>query len=504
MTVIPPPAPPAVPPSIPDPRFARDITRYLCAAVHTDTKLARQAVEQIIDEPRRAVASSPGVDLACVLRHALAARRRHIQRDVVLTLLIIIALVILPNAPGTALFGGLLVAWIIVALESLAVHYGVLARHLKRENFDPGKAPQPTSTRHRHRIAAIERRDRGNVVVFSPYAPFVGYGTTMSTWSFALDTARPQEGKQVTPFTVHELNDHLAAHIGDLKLPGVHVENLLLVNGADLLYAVDDRTRGELLPDNAGPPREQVSATLLRDLREDGNGRARPYLAIRVTGWSGELAATLFLRCALLSDGRMLFLEASNSLLTPVRERYRAADRMLDAPTARQWWALVGTAARRTLPTLVGAPFSVLAGLTAPLSEQSKQRRQAREIRHRTFNYGASFSIRDAAGDQVYYRYFQQMDRELYAKTVEHRVLDALVAFLEDHHIDTGELVQRQTAIYNTGLYAAGNLTVKDSAVGIGGSIAAALRRGQSPAASSPLTPLSPPAQPGQPMTPGR
>ncbi|MFD3583637.1 hypothetical protein [Streptomyces sp. NPDC058683] len=32
----------------------------------------------------------------------------------------------------------------------------------------------------------------------------------------------------------------------------------------------------------------------MRELREDGKCRARPYLGIRVTGWSGELVSTLF------------------------------------------------------------------------------------------------------------------------------------------------------------------------------------------------------------------
>jgi hypothetical protein len=484
------------------PRFARDVTRYLCTAVHTDTKFARQAVEQIVEEPRRAVASSPGVDLACVLRHALAARRRQVGRDAVLALVLLIIVITLPISFGTSLYLGFLVAWIIVAIESLSVHYGVVARQLKRENFAPDQAPQPTGTEKRRRIEEIERRDRGNVVVFSLYAPFVGYGQATSTWSFALDTARPEEGEQIVPFTVHELNDHLAARVGDLKLPGVHVENLLLVNGGDLLYGVDDRTRSELLPDDAGPPSERVSPDLLSELREDGKGRARPYLAIRVTGWSGELAATLFLRCALLSDGKMLFIEGSSSLLAPVRERYRIADQLLDTPTFRQWWALVGRAGLRAPGLLVQAPFSAVAGMFGPLIEHRKQRRQAREIRHRQFNYGASFSIRDAASDQLYYRYFQQLDRELYAKTVEHRVLDALVEFMEDHNIDSSDLVQRQTTIYNSGLYAGGNVTVNDSAVGVGGSIAGMFRRGQTGGAPVTQGPAGPPAP--TPSTPPR
>ncbi|WP_328834629.1 hypothetical protein [Streptomyces europaeiscabiei] len=58
-------------------------------------------------------------------------------------------------------------------------------------------------------------------------------------------------------------------------------------------------------------------------------------------------------------------------------------------------------------------------------------------IRLRSFHYGAEFSLREKSSHWHIYRYLQALDRELYAKTIEHRVLDALVHFLEDHNIDS-------------------------------------------------------------------
>ncbi|MEU9957081.1 hypothetical protein [Streptomyces sp. NPDC050982] len=421
-----------------------------------------------MNEPRRAAASSPGVDLSCVLRHALAARSRQNRRDVILALILLGALITLPLTFGVSLIVGLLVAWVIVAAELLSVHYGVVSQQLKRENFDPKHVPRPPNTKDRARLDAIELRDRGNVVVSSLFAPFVGHGDRYSTWSFALNTARPETGKQVIPFTVHELNDHISARVGALQLPGMDIADMLLVNGADLRLGVDDRTRAEVLRNLEGPPGAHVSQVLLRGLRDDGKGRARPYLAIRVTGWSGELVNTLFLRCALLPDRKMVFIEGSNCLLAPVREQYRAVDSLLDAPTFQQWRKLVGQAGLRTPILLIRAPFSVIGDLFAPLFERREQRRQERWIRLRSFNYGAVFSLREAASDQLYYRYFQMADRELYAKTIEHRVLDALVEFMEDHNIDSSDLIQRQTTIYNSGLFAGRDISVNRSNVRAG------------------------------------
>ncbi|OAL11378.1 hypothetical protein A4V12_31285 [Streptomyces noursei] len=475
---MPPPEPSAAAPPASTAAFAGyDVTRYLCAAMYTDVTLARSAVDRIVKEPRKAVASSPGVSMGCVLRHALAAQRRHRRRDILLTVLLCTGLIALAlafavsGAAGyTVAFLGFLIAWAIVATEFVSAHYHVVSRQLKRENFDPHRAPRPTNARDAARVDAIELRDRGNVLISSSYPPFVGHGVTYSTWSFALNTARAEPGRQVVPFTVHELDRYLSARVGELGLPGLDLAHVLLVNGADLLLGVDERTRGELLPHTGGPPGAHVSESLLRELREHGRGTARPYLAIRVAGWGGELVSTLFLRCTLLPDRSIAFIEGSNCLLTPVRQEYRTVDALLGSPTLRQWCRLVGEAGLRTPYLLLRAPFAVRDDLFAPLSEGREQRRQERRIRVRSFNYGAEFSLREAASSGLYYRHFQEIDEELYSKTVEHRVLDSLVQFMEDHNIDTHELIQRQTTIYNTGLFAGRDISINRSSVRAGSS----------------------------------
>ena len=54
-----------------------DMTRYLSAAVTFDDSLAAQLIENVLEEPHRAIAATPGVNLATVLRYALAANRRR-------------------------------------------------------------------------------------------------------------------------------------------------------------------------------------------------------------------------------------------------------------------------------------------------------------------------------------------------------------------------------------------------------------------------------------------
>ncbi|MGV9449599.1 hypothetical protein [Streptomyces sp. NPDC003635] len=58
-----------------------DTTRHLCAAAYTDPEFSRRVVEDVLRDELGAVAPSPGVDLVPVVRHSLAARRLHRDRD---------------------------------------------------------------------------------------------------------------------------------------------------------------------------------------------------------------------------------------------------------------------------------------------------------------------------------------------------------------------------------------------------------------------------------------
>jgi len=440
--------------------FARDATRYLCAALQMDPALNDKVIRGIIDEEYRAIASSPGVDLVTVLKYGLAARRRHLIRDVVLVVLVVIGVgtVAGQNLDGLGwIVPVLLTAWATVFVETLVTHYGVLAAHLRRDVFDPAKAPSPTSQRAARRLADIGARDRGNLTVFAGYAPFVGYGIAMDSWSFSLNLAKAEEGKTVVPFTVHELRDFVADAVRGIGLPGVVVEDRLFVSGLDLLHGFEPSVQHAILPDELAAPVSRVDDTVLARLHDDTKSRARPYLAVRVGGWSGELVVTMFLRFALLPQKDLLFVEANYSLLPPVRQRYKAVDRLLGRPTAWQLSRFAGESLAGLVPAVLGGVGRIVAGPLSALARSAKLRHEVREIKEdRTFNYGAAMSLREEASDTRYHRYFQQLDREMYAKLAERRVMDALAEFMAEHNIDTGELSERQTVIMNHGVYVTG------------------------------------------------
>lgn len=101
------PAPATAPPTWQPAADSDDTTRYLCAAAHIDPDFAKAAIGEYLVEPTRAIAPTPGVDCAAVLRDAVAARFRGKLRDGLLLGL---------GATFFMLSGGMAVAWTVSAL----------------------------------------------------------------------------------------------------------------------------------------------------------------------------------------------------------------------------------------------------------------------------------------------------------------------------------------------------------------------------------------------------
>lgn len=455
------------------PSTGTDATRYLCAAVQQNGHLARRAIEWIINEPLRPVASSPGVDLACVLRYALAARRRQATLDVLLATIAIVLVVTFPMAAGGLFIPLLFLAWLLVLGDVLTTYYRVIGPELNRRDFDPAKAPDPLAPHLQERLADIEQEERdSNVTVFSAYEPFIGHGQRLDVWNFIVATDRPDDNSDsTTPFTLNELQENIAAGVRALGLKNVTVSERLFVSGADLNSTLDNPVlKRALLPDPLARPDTRVHAKLIDQLREAGDGRARPYLVLEVNGWGGELVVTTMLRFTLSPTRDLLFVEGGSWLLAPIHSSYHAVDYLLDRPMFHQLRALASSALRRMPGQMLRSVPAVASMAASPFLSGAKERRQHREIGQQSFNYGAQLSIREEAADRVYHRYFQNVDRQMYAKAVIRRAMDQLTDFLEEHHVDISDLREQQNVIYNSGIFASGDaqLNIHNTSMAVG------------------------------------
>ncbi|MFI6922311.1 hypothetical protein ACIBIZ_20395 [Nonomuraea spiralis] len=448
--------------------------------------MRNSTIRSILHDRFRAVAQSPGVDLATMLKYALMAQRRQRVRDAVLAVLAVVTLLTLSSS---LVLLPLFLAWLVVFVELYDAYESVILTKLTRDSFDPADAPLPSSPSMRDHLVDIADRGAGNVTVFADYSPFVGHGSRINNWSFTMNVAKARPGETVVPFAVGELYDRVGAEIGALGLPGLTVENKLFVNGLDLRYETDPELQAAVLPDALLPPVPIVSERFIHELRDNPRTRARPYLTVSVTGWEGEVVISIFLRFVLLAEKGMMFTEAGYSLLPPLREAYREVDRLVNHPPAQRMARLAVAALGRTFGGLLLAVPNTVAAVSEPGRRRRQHRAGIKAIRGHTFNYGAAHNPRERATDNLYHRYFQQLDKEMYVKAAEQRIMDAVADFLEEHNVDVSDLRDRQTTILNNGIFVTGQAQVTTNSMAAGtGAVARAesrIRQGLGQAASA-------------------
>ncbi|MGW3009088.1 zinc ribbon domain-containing protein [Streptomyces sp. NPDC001219] len=441
----------------------RQLTRYLCAAAYLDRAYAASLIKQVAAEPHLGVAAAPACDIPVVLRHAYLANTRRHGRDLVLTVLFLLAFVFtFWVGDGLITLLVLFLAWVTVFSFELSTKYGRHLQSLRPNRFDPADAPPPLNNAIATRLRQIGAYADGNVTTYSGYSPFFGYGAELDSWSLTFDVTTPDEsGEEPQEFDVTELYTHIAARVGTLALPCLEIEERLFADGGTILG--DTR----FLPDPLGRPVPRIPFDQMDALKRTPEEGARPYLAVHSTGWGGELVTSLFLRFV-RSDSN-LFVEAVPTVLFPLLDRYRVIDTLMPRPPVGEVAALVSRTAISTFFVLLASPARAVAGFAPDFWMSRRVRRQNKLItRLRCFDYGARQSVRRQAASTRHHRHFQKADSSMVLKTVEKRVLDALVEFAEERGIDAGELIQRQQAIINNGIIASNGARVDSSPVASG------------------------------------
>src|SRR5262249_3913820 len=299
--------------------------------------------------------------------------------------------------------------------------------------------------------------------------------------SFALDLRKGADGGKVVqedhnpgnltagekraaslPVNISELYQRVSDEIAALGLDRVKVEDKIYVNGRDI------RGDQRFLANPLVRPHVKVDPGVITTAMQEGSHQVRHYRCIRVVDWSGELVLSIFLRFSKLSHN--LFVEASYFLLTPVKEKYHAVDTMAAKPSFRKFAEFFVYSAVLSTFLWIWALFNIFMKLQHKLQRWSEKREERKTIlENPSFDYGASFSIREWASSESYRRYFQKLDKEMYLKVLEKNILDSILTFLEERNVDVSDLKQRQTTILKNGvMISGGSLNADSLAVGQG------------------------------------
>jgi hypothetical protein len=369
----------------------------------------------------------------------------------------------LVGLPWLALLTGLVMYALMVRNERRVRQ--TLIRGLTRGAFHPEAAPPLPlgQTWLSDRLDEVGRAERGNVSIYNGFTPFIGHGPTVSTWSFALPTRRT-DGQDVLLDTV-ELVGSVRERLSSIgmepdQLPGLLLSERMFVSGDELA------AHPNLLAQRDQAPEQQLADEDVARLAAQPHGSARHYLCAQVPSWGGEVIASTFLHFS--TDGRLLYLQCDRTVLGPLWRAYHDVDRLTPTLTAAALGRLLARAASGLPGALLRAPVRVVHDLNFRWRWEHRGTVE-REIAGQDlgYNYGAWFSIREAAADANYHNYFQKTDAAKHLKLIERHVLTALLDFLDERDVDTNEFRNRQMTILNQGIIQTGGISnVGNQAVG--------------------------------------
>jgi hypothetical protein len=360
-----------------------------------------------------------------------------------------------------------------VLLEAAVVRYEVLGARLHPRRPD---LTLPIGWRSRARLAAIERAQSVNVAVYSGYQPFVGSGFDLGAWSFAVDLEKGKSDAGVRrppkPVDLGVLRDRVLAAVRHTGIDGLSVGDSLFVDG-DKVDALPIQPHGAHTR-----PVGYLAPAVVRQYADTVSTAYRHYHRIQVTAWGGEIVLSIFLAFRIVR-GR-LYAEANYRLLPPVEHRWHEIDRLRPAPTVGQALKLAGRAVldlpralALAVPVLLREAYCVW--VKDPL-EQSATKAAIRD--GAVVDRGTRLTVRSRGASREYWRHFQRLDREMYAKLVEPAILDTVVTVLDESDVDTSDLVERQDMILNQGvLMTGGALRAESLAVGRGAEVTSRSRR---------------------------
>jgi hypothetical protein len=455
-----------------------EVTRLMCASAYLDGTFAQDVVDEVLHEHHRAVHIPPGIDIATVAKHCLAACRQKVVRDVLLTADLLLALVLaVVGESALWLVVGFVLAWAIVLWDVWSATYQVVVKRLNPLVFGSHAAPEPADPRLARRIAELSAEQNGNLTVYSGFLPFSGAGLRAGGWSFVVDLRKGKEalGQRVDPVapTVIELYSGVRRTLATLGMANVQVKDRLFVSGSDIR---EDRT---LLPDPLRRPLSRVDPSLMGHYVTSPTHRIRHYQCTEIVDWRGELVVSLFLRFAVHS-GRM-FCELSKFVLVPLKEEFHRLDHLGSALRPGDVMSMVSRSLFITPGLSLRAPKVVL----RPFKHSRELADSTKRVEDDPFfDYGAPVTVLDRARSNGYRRYFQMLDKEMYVKVLERTVLDTIVEILDEHGVDTAELTESRSTIINNGIMMPqGTMQAESVAVGTGASI---LNRVRSAATSAP------------------
>lgn len=419
-----------------------EVTRHLCAAAHLHHSVIYTPLQDRFNDLR---ADTPEyfVDMESLKREAEIAHKREILRLwIVGGTAAAAGLATMIKGDEALLVPALCVLGLIeVIFEYLRQEY-VRSRFL-RERFSIDKSE------------SVEPSSEQNVVIAEGFSPFVGSGNNVFSWSFVVDLTKPSGEGPPQPLAPADVYKEVTDSLRELNIPRIVVSDKLFVHGEKL------RGSKAILSSCGITPQTHVSEEVVESEIGKIRDHLRHYRVLQVSTWGGQLVLSLFLRFTAI--GQALFVEVKLFTLPPLLSKFRAVDNLTKSITGRQLRNILLMSAIKGLFTWIEAGLSSLGAASRFFSPKINDQRESANDNER-FNYGWNKSLREEWSGDSYEDYFQMLDKDMYSKILQSRIIDAIVNTLEAKGISTEAIKEQRTTILNQGII--GNVQTEAISVG--------------------------------------
>jgi hypothetical protein len=325
-----------------------------------------------------------------------------------------------------------------------------------------------------------------NVLLYRDFSPFEFAGIRNSGWSFVVDitkqlnsTANSNIERLQTAALESELSKALSGQFQTMT------RDILVMHGydhailpsevrpqycdSDEMEAVQDPNfpydrEAILLRQGAVPalaPRVHLSQAEIGDILERHPDIARRYLWFTVDKWNNQLVISNFIRFKV--DQRTLYVEYERRVLLPIPDPIGyMSDPSEHSFSTDLTMSLVGG-----VIDVISQPILLVFNQQVTIGKKLAE--YYRHVKYRQINCGAEPSFRQMINSDSYTHYFQRMEVERIGKEINTIIFETIARVLEDCGIDSGDLRNKGTIIYNSGLLVqSGDVSAQALAVGEG------------------------------------
>lgn len=356
----------------------------------------------------------------------------------------------------------------------------------------PG-APTPRLTELRGLTeSCVDRVDQaqyGNLTIYGGDDPFLGTGGTPHdwrhsvgavgsserAWSVAIELDRDGSARGQSLIDPVELHQVLRRRLLELNDHGLSASERVTA------LTVDDHVVGEGRFEWSSPlvdpqrlvPYSQASQSAVEALIRNPQARLRYYQRVSISDEGQavlaggqpvidpadqEIVVSAFIYVAV--EGHMFYLQFVPTSLYPIADQYHLVDRLPRMSSGRFTLKVVLETARTAFRDMSSAPFRVVKTLWRMWQESQADADRMKLVGDTVYaDIGARISVRQLAALSQPRTYIQQLDVTKYTQMTERLVLETVLDYLVAQGVDTAAYRASAQAIYNSGIYVAGDVS---------------------------------------------